>query len=58
VRPPESWEVLVPKSKVRHLEISGLDDFEMISGVLSSIESLKHLRLHEWLGGDVNDPVS
>jgi hypothetical protein len=58
VSPPESWEVLVPKSKVRHLEVSGLDDFEMISRVLSSIESLKHLGMHEWMGGKMDDPVS
>jgi hypothetical protein len=58
VRPAEPWEILVPKSKVRHLEISGLDDFEMISGILSSIESLKHLRMHEWLGRNMYDPAS
>jgi hypothetical protein len=55
---PDPWEPLVPKSKVQHLEIFGLDNLGMISQALSSIESLKHLGLHHWASGYMIEPVS
>jgi hypothetical protein len=46
VQSPAPWKPLVPKSNVRNLKIAQLDNFEIISQIVSSVESLKHLGLH------------
>jgi hypothetical protein len=43
-----AWEPFVLKSKVRNLMIHDFNDYEIISQIVSSVMSLKHLGLHYW----------
>jgi hypothetical protein len=40
------WKPLVPKSSVRNLTIAQLNNFDTISQIVSSVQSLNHLGLH------------
>jgi uncharacterized protein (DUF433 family) len=40
------WKPLVPKSNVRNLKIAQLNNFDTISQIVSSVQSLNHLGLH------------
>jgi hypothetical protein len=46
VQSAASWKPLVPKSNVRNLIIAQFDNLEIISQIVSSVQSLKHLGLH------------
>jgi hypothetical protein len=50
------WKPLVPKSRVRNLVIAKLDNFETISQITSSVESLRHLCLAHSTSQHVMDP--
>jgi hypothetical protein len=50
------WKPLVPKSRVRNLIIAKLDNFETISQITSSVESLRHLCLAHSSSKHLMDP--
>jgi hypothetical protein len=53
------WKPLVPKSNVCNLTIAQLDNFQTISQILASVQSLKHLGLqHSSSGHGTRHPVS